>query len=385
MRMSGVVLLAGFLLHSAVAGGTLNVREIERQRIVAAADSFLSLEPVTITAFKSPRTAGGLHDFSSDSDYWWPDPKNPDGAYIRRDGMTNPDNFVAHRHAMIRFSIHVGALTSAYRITGDKRYATHAVKHLVAWFVADATRMNPQLLYAQAVKGKATGRGTGIIDTIHLIEVARAVAILESSEALSGTAYDAVRRWFSDYVQWLMTHKYGIEERESKNNHAACWVMQVAAFAQCVGDTAVLNYCRTRFKEVLLPRQMAADGRFPLEIERTKPYGYSLFNLDAFATICQILSTPTDNLWHFTLSDGRGMRKGMEFLYPYLKDKSTWPYPKDVMYWDEWPVRQPSLLFAGLGLGDDRYIELWKTLNPSPSNAEVIRNLPVRHPVLWVE
>ena len=50
-----------------------------------------------MTAAHSPRSAGGLHDFFSEGDYWWPDPKNPDGPYIQRDGMTNPDNFVEHR------------------------------------------------------------------------------------------------------------------------------------------------------------------------------------------------------------------------------------------------------------------------------------------------
>lgn len=385
MRVLVAVFIVSLMLQPLLAGEKLNIREIERQKVIAAADSFLGEEPVTITAFKSPRSAGGLHDFSSEGDYWWPDPGNPDGPYIQRDGMTNPDNFVEHRKAMIRFSIHVGALASAYRITGDGRYAVHAVKHLVAWFVADATRMNPQLLYAQSIKGKATGRGIGIIDTIHLIEVAKAASILESSQALSASDADAIRKWFAEYMKWMTTHQYGIDEREAKNNHGTCWVMQVAAFAQLVGDTAAMDYCRMRFKEVLLPTQMAADGSFPLELKRTKPYGYSLFNLDAFATICQILSTPADNLWRFTLPDGRGMRKGMEFLYPYVKDKSAWPYSKDVMYWDEWPVRQPCLLFAGIGLNEPRYIELWKTLNPSPANAEVIRNLPIRHPGLWVE
>ena len=35
--------------------------------------------------------------------------------------------------------------------------------------------MNPHLLYAQAIKGRFTGRSIGIIDTLHLVEVARAI------------------------------------------------------------------------------------------------------------------------------------------------------------------------------------------------------------------
>ena len=195
----------------------------------------------------------------------------------------------------------------------------------------------------------------------------------------------AVASWFTDYLTWMTTHEYGIAERDTKNNHATCWVMQVAAFAQLTGSAELLDYCRRRYKEVLLPNQMEADGSFPLELKRTKPYGYSIFNLDAFATICQILSTRQDSLWEFALPDGRGIRKGMEYLYPYLKDKSTWPHSKDVMIFDEWPVRQPCLLFAGLALNEAKYLVLWKNLNGSPTNEEVIRNLPIRHPLLWVQ
>src|SRR5215217_3303936 len=127
----------------------LDLKAIERNRVLKSADAFLGEQPVTVTAAHSPRSAGGPHDFFSEGDYWWPDPQNPDGPYIQRDGETNPDNFVAHRHAMVRLSIQVPGLVSAYKLTGDQKYADHAVKHLKAWFVDDATKMNPNLQYAQ--------------------------------------------------------------------------------------------------------------------------------------------------------------------------------------------------------------------------------------------
>lgn len=369
----------------AQSAAAFDLAAIERPRILPSADRMLKARPVTVTAAQSPRSAGGLHDFFSEGDYWWPDPQNPDGPYVQRDGMTNPDNFVAHRQAMIRFSLHVGTLTSAFVLTRDARYARAAGAHLRAWFVDPATRMNPHLLFAQAIKGRFTGRGTGIIDTIHLVEVARAVPILARSSALPPPDHEAIVRWFADYVAWLTTHTYGTDERDTKNNHATCWVMQVAAFAQLTGDRAVLEDCRRRFATILLPDQMAADGSFPLELRRTKPYGYAIFNLDAFAGICQILSTPADNLWTFTLPDGRGMARGMAWLFPFLTDKAAWRLAKDVMYFDQWPVRQPSLLFAGLALGQPRYLELWRSLDGSPAVEEVLRNLPIRHPLLWVQ
>src|SRR5690242_1692835 len=81
------------------------VAHIDRKRILDAATKYLSAQPITVTANHSPRSAGGLHDYFSQGDYWWPDPKHPGGPYIQRDGMSNPDNFNAHREAMVRLSL----------------------------------------------------------------------------------------------------------------------------------------------------------------------------------------------------------------------------------------------------------------------------------------
>ena len=108
----------------------LNVAEIDRKRILSAAQRYLKEDPITITASSSPRSAGSKQDYFSEGDYWWPDPKDPNGPYVQRDGMSNPDNFVAHRHAMIRLSLQVPALAAAWMLTKEEPYAAHAAKHL---------------------------------------------------------------------------------------------------------------------------------------------------------------------------------------------------------------------------------------------------------------
>ena len=363
---------------------TFSVAAFDRARVLKAADQYMKEAPITITASTSSRSAGGVHDFFSEGDYWWPDPNNPDGPYIQRDGMTNPENFTDHRRYLMRLSIQVPALVAAWKITKDKRYATHAAQHLRAWFIDGRTRMNPNLQYAQAIKGRVTGRGIGIIDTIHLVEVAQAIKVMEKSGVFSVEERARIKQWFADYLQWMTTHKYGTDEREARNNHGTCWVMQVTAFARLTGNQELLAYCRSRFKTVLVPNQIAVDGSFPEELRRTKPYAYSLFNLEAFATVCQLLSTSEDNLWKFAASDGRSVSKAMEFMVPFVRDKKSWPKAKDVMYDEEWPMRQSSLLFAGVALNRPDYIDLWKTL-PADSNVEeVVRNFFIRQPVLWL-
>ena len=284
----------------------------EQQYIIQTATNDLDSLPLTVTASVCERSAGGTHDFYSEGDYWWPDPENPDGPYIRRDGQTNPDNFVAHRLAMIRLSRIVGMESSAYLLTGEEKFTKN------------------------------------------------------------------------DFVNWLTNSEYGQDEMNTKNNHATCWVMQVGAFARLTENEEVLTLCRERFKNVLLPNQMAENGSFPLELERTKPYGYSLFNLDAFMTAAEILSDESHNLYAYKTADGKNLELGAEFMYPYVKNKSKWPYEPDVMYWDEWPVRHPFLLFAGRAYNHPEYIELWKKLEGYPETQEVIRNLPIRNSLIWL-
>lgn len=379
-------LLFVFLLLPVVSQSQSFVKDIEqtlRKKILDDANWAIKQKPQTVTSASGPRSAGTKHDFFSEGDYWWPDSLNPDGPYIQRDGLTNPDNFVAHRILMIRFSRIVGALASAYRLTGDTKYVSSAFEHINAWFINPETRMNPSLLFAQAIKGRATGRGIGIIDTIHLMEVAQAIRVMEGNKIAKASDVTGAKEWFASYINWLMTHQYGKDEMEAKNNHGTCWVMQVASFAALTGNNEVTDFCKQRYKTVLLPNQMAADGSFPLELKRTKPYGYSLFNLDAMATICQILSDKTDNLWTFETADGKSIMKGIVYLYPFVVNKSSWTLKPDVMYWENWPVAQPFLVFGAVNLQNKTWLQTWKGLEHSPKVEEVIRNLPIRNPLIW--
>ncbi|HZS06209.1 MAG TPA: alginate lyase family protein [Blastocatellia bacterium] len=374
--------------HAAIAAALpadkLDLKKHEYARVIRAADRALAERPGSVTASRSERSAGGPHDFFSEGDYWWPDPKNPGGPYIRRDGQINPDNFNDHRQAMVKMSLCVASLTAGWVVSGEKRYAERAAQHLRVFFLDEKTYMAPHLLYAQAIKGVTKGRGIGIIDTIHLAEVARSIPALGRSRALSKADEQGLHKWFAEYLKWIDAHPNGAEERAAKNNHGSCWVMQAAAFAQLVGNEKMIERCRELFRTKLIPDQLTADGSFPLELARTRPYSYSLFNLDILGIACQILSTPGDDLWGFTLPGGAGLRRAFEFHYPFIADKSRWPFAKDIEHFDQLPVRMPSLLFAGIAYKEPRYIELWKKLEADPVDAEVIRNFPVRQPVLWV-
>ena len=363
----------------------LDVAAIDRDRILKAASEALKRTPVTITAFPAKLSEGGPNDFYSNGDYWWPDPTKPYGLpYIRRDGESNPENFSQHRLAIKTLRDSVAALAAAYKITGDDRYVTKAVELLRVFFLDPQTRMNPNLSYAQAIPGHSKGRGIGIIDALHLIEVPVAVQAMEQSPAFpAGVAAD-LRQWFRELATWMVESKNGTDEAHEKNNHAVAYYLQLAVYSAFIRDESRLAECRKQYKEVFVEKQMAPDGSFPLELARTKPYGYSIFQLDNMTTLCQVLSTAQDDLWKFELPDGRGIRKAIAYLAPYLADKSKWPLKPDIQAWDAWPTRQSCLLFGGIALNEPHYLQLWSSLRPDPSDPEVQRNIAITQPVLWL-
>jgi Alginate lyase len=366
----------------------VKVAMIDHDRILKLAAQALALKPPAITDRIATDSAGGLHDFYSQADYSWPNPNTTNGLpYVNRDGESNPNTFTYHRMAMRHMKDAVAALAAAYALTGDDKYVLKAVELIKVFFLDPKTRMNPNLKYAQAVLGASTGRSYGIIDTLHLAELPVAVSFLARSRAFPPNVDKGLKKWFSDYSKWITTSKNGIKEMNALNNHSIACFVQLASFAKFTGDEKLLEMCRRRFKEVLFPNQMAKNGSFPRELARTKPYGYSIFQADNLATLCVLLSTTNEDFWKFTLPDGRTPRNAINFIYPYLADKDQWladGYRKDVTHWDDWPVRQPCLIFAYAEFGDEKYFDLWKKLNADPTDLEVRRNMAITQPLLWI-
>jgi len=357
---------------------------INHAEIILKAEAAIKVTPPHITDHTAPLSQGGINDFYSSADYFWPNPDTADGLpYIRKDGETNPGNFVAHRYSMRTMRTCVAYLAAAYHITSDERYAVAAIRFLREFFLDDATKMNPHLLYAQAIPGICHGRGIGIIDTLHLADVAVAISTLEWSPSMPADVSKGLHEWFAAYLNWMTTHPQGIDEMNTNNNHTVCWSVQAAIFARYTGNKEVIDLCRKLYKEVYLPDQMATDGSFPREIDRTKPYIYSCFIVDNLVNICHILSTKDDNLWEFSLPDGRGIRKAIDFIVPYMTDISKWNYHKDVLHFDEMPPAMPFLLFAGAAYGRDDYVDLWTELAKKPQGDEMRRNIAIRQPYNW--
>jgi hypothetical protein len=386
-QSAALLLTPRLLLSQAKSTSRPDVAAIDHDRILAQANAYLKEPPNPLTTYPCPRSPGTPHDYYSEAEDYWPDPSNPTGPFIiHNSGPSNRDAFTAHRDALLNFSICVPALTAAFVLTNEARYAQQAVTQLQAWFLDPATRMTPSLLYAQTIPPAKTGRPEGVVEAVHLAEVVQCLPFLTNSEALTESDYTALKKWFAQYFDWLNGSRLAGLARDNKSHHGTSWLLQAAAIAHLtqVADDAPLTALRHQFKSSTIRAQILADGTFPHELTTPNPYRNTLFNLDMFAAVCVLLSTRFESVWDYELQDGPGMRTVIARLYPYIANRGTWPYRADAKYFNDLPIRPPSLLFAARAYSRPEYASLWTTLKPDPANAELQRTFPIRQPLLWV-
>jgi Alginate lyase len=386
-QASVAALLPRLVLSQTKSSSRLDVAAIDHDRILRGATDALSRSPKPLTSIAAPRSPGTPHDFYSEAEEYWLDPANPTGSYVlRSSGPLNPAAFTAHRDALLNLCIDIPALTAAFVLTKEQRYARHAAAHLNAWFVDPATSMTPSLTYAQTIPPAKTGRLEGVIEAVHLAEVVQCVPFLSNSDALPETDLAVLKKWLSDYFEWLTTSRLAGLARDNKSHHGSSWLLQAASIARLgqAADDRPLSLLRHQYQSSTMRAQMLADGTFPHELTTVNPYRNSLFNLDMLAGVCLLLSTRFEDVWSYELQDGPGMRSAIARHYPYILDRGAWPYRADSTHFNDLPVRPPSLLFAARAYDRPEYASLWKTLPGDPKAPELQRTFPIRQPLLWV-
>lgn len=291
-----------------------------------AANKALNAGPWSVMDKPLTAPSGDKHDYFSVPPYWWPNPNTPNGLpYVRRDGVVNPDRDKYDNVGLNDMSDAVKTLALAWAVSDDPKYAERAALVLRTWFLDPATRMNPNLNFAQGVPGISSGRPEGIIDTANWPHLLDAVALLDSAPAFDDALMNELRAWFSAYLDWLLESPIGIGEARARNNHGTCYDLQVARFAAFTGRDALARDVLAQVGPKRIEVQIESDGSQPLELSRTKSFGYSLKNLEALMDLAALARQYGVDLWAYKGAKAQGIRTAFQFVLDHSLGGQAWP------------------------------------------------------------
>lgn len=324
------------------------------RRLRAEADRRMNQGPWSVTTKRPFGLILDPHDYYTEAPYWWPNPDDPQGPYLLRDGRYNPDSFNANRTALNSMSETVFVLGAAAYLFDDERYSQRAERVIQAWFLNPKTRMNPNLEYARVVRGVSAGLPSGILEGRALIRAIEGMEFLARTGTWDAKDQAAVHKWFEDYLRWLTQSKSGVEEKARANGQATWWVAQVAAVATFVQDENAQKMAFSYYRDHIFPRQIRTDSAVPREEVRT-----SVFDLEASTLVCRIAEVQGVDLWSVHGANGSTIGTLINSVEPYLSDPRLWSREQTA---DLETDGQYFLAFAGMGLKKTEYIALYQKL-----------------------
>ncbi|MEO7484013.1 MAG: alginate lyase family protein [Ferruginibacter sp.] len=295
------------------------------KQLIKDADKALKWGPYSVMEKTNNPPSGDKHDYMSLAPYFWPDSSKADGLpYIRKDGQTNPEvKDYKDKDYMPKLCDNVQTLALAYYFSDNNLYAEHAARLLKVWFLDPETKMNPNLNFAQAIKGKNDGRGAGLIDSRHFVKLIDGIMLLKTSPNWKPADQQGMQRWFADFLNWMQTSKTGMDELKAKNNHGAWYDAQRLALALYIDSTQLAKNIVSN-ATLRLDKQMDDAGSFPAEMERTISLHYTTFVMDAFFTIAQMSGKTGFDFWNYTTPSGKSLKKGFTVLKPFITLEQNW-------------------------------------------------------------
>ncbi|RKP11605.1 alginate lyase domain-containing protein, partial [Piptocephalis cylindrospora] len=270
--------------------------------------------------------SGDKRDFLSYAPYWWPNPTDPNGQWIQKDGVINPDILELTQQADLTAatnSMRSEALSEIF--LGKSTYGmNHVVHQLRAWFTNSTTRMNPNANYGQVVRNSNpstwVGRYEAILSVRQLAFVPSLVELVRTHSSLWRPKEDdaVMTKWAQDYLAWLLNPPFKAGASTTKNNHRTYWTCQVVEYQKFLGKHEDAAATLANFVGTYMPSQINATGGMPLEMARTRPNHYGIFNLDALVYLAsfaeQVRPDTGKPYYNFWGAQSNAIKKALDFL-----------------------------------------------------------------------
>ena len=256
-------------------------------------------------------------------------------------------------------------LTLAWWYTGRDQYLERVTAALRLFFIANATRMDPNMEYAQGgilcsdwptwpscMQAIKPGRsGGGVVDFARLPYILDAVALLESDPSASKAWTDAdaasMRDWAAALLEWFMDSPMGHSGRLIQSNIGLSWdniALRLALFTRnsSVANDLASHDAKMRLDNMISPLNKTQfpyganlskfpPGSFPLECRRSDSFGYAtgdLWDLLNMAKLTRAAGVGDDLYHHRSAVGGGSLVDSLNWLAPYCAAGGRgWPYP----------------------------------------------------------
>ncbi|KAI8918824.1 alginate lyase-domain-containing protein [Entophlyctis helioformis] len=265
------------------------------------------------------------HDYYSAARYYWPDAAKPPSGlpYARFDGYTNPEIYLHQDPQFLQVVIDdVFNCALAFFYTRNETYAATAARRLQVWFIDPVTAMNPNLNYANWVKGI----DPAILHLGKLYLLIDAIGILRTSTSFTQTHYTGMQTWIAQFYTWTQTSPRALALSKSINNQGTWFDVQQVAMLLFLGR---VSEATSVLQTVTVPRmllQITANGSQPQEQSRTLSWFYSAYNIQGLFVLGFLSQSTPFNLFQYQDAQGRSLVRALDYMLPYATTNgSGWP------------------------------------------------------------
>ena len=306
-------------VKASIADGSASeaVKE-EYKRLLKSADKLLDGPNYTVVDKTIIPPGATANDFVSISSKAWPSESSSDGFPWAKKDETNPDTKTdkVDRARINDMGKAVYTLSQAYYFSGNVDYATKSAIMLKTWFLANKTRMNPHLQYAQTIPGVDKRSSSGIMDGRAIpYQVLDSINLIRSSGVWSERFDQVMDQWLATYLEYLTGSKMGGSAAKKTDRNGSWYYLQTSALAWYLDDQKVLKR-QFKLAKDIMKSQFNGKGGLVKELDRSSSLRDSCFSLEGLTGIAVIADKAGKKFWDLPSKKNSSIGKGINYIMP---------------------------------------------------------------------